>query len=108
MIFTVLATSNPDVQEARLLQDELNRFMRINKMPRDLSWRLREYCYQTVHLQRARERLKVLAVPAPHTTPLLLVLASSFARSLAPPPRTGLLRACVCCARRAAFGRCST
>ena len=64
-IFTVLATSNPDVKEARQLQDELNRFLRINVVPHEMRTQLREYFHQTFHLQRARERHKVMAIMSP-------------------------------------------
>ena len=47
----VVATFNPEAAHFRTTMDDLNRFMAMNGLPKDVRTRLREYFHQTKHLR---------------------------------------------------------
>merc|ERR1719399_1691404 len=50
----VLANMDPEVTEFRTTMDNLNRFMSLQGLPQEMRMQLREYFFQTRHLQGAR------------------------------------------------------
>jgi len=55
----VISNSNPEVTEFRQTIDNLNRFIAFNKLPKELSQRLREYYYATKQMKAAESRAAI-------------------------------------------------
>ena len=81
----VATNSNPEETHHKQTLDDLNRFMEMHRMPREMQIRLREYFHQRKHVQRAHTNLEVIhkmstslqvpATPRPLRHPLSLAAA---------------------------------
>ena len=61
----VVSTFNPEAAEFRRTMDDLNRFMRINNLAREMRTRLREYFHQTKHLRLTMAHRQLITQMSP-------------------------------------------
>jgi hypothetical protein len=61
----VLSTMNPALTDFRITMDNLNRFVKMHDLPKNLRQRLRDYFHRTQHLQRTSAYRSVLLRMSP-------------------------------------------